>query len=172
MVIIIEGIDRVGKTTLAKRLSRKLNIPIFKKERIAGNEADDLDTTLINYGNATGLVDMWNWSGFTQDIIVDRFHWTEAVYGKIERHNSSPEFMSIVESRMELKKEKYLVILMVPTDIEWSSEQHGKDLSEHNEMFRQLFIHSKLEVYCGNYNTIDDIVAHVGNRLRMEKEYN
>ena len=168
MIIIIEGIDRVGKTTLANKLSSKLNIPVFKKDRLAGNDADDFDMVIANYGNAAGLVDMWNWNEFTQDIIVDRFHWTESVYGKCERHNNSPKYMSLIEDRMLLKKEKYLMIFMVPTDIEWSSEQHGKDLSEHNEEFRKLFVKTKLEVICGNYNTIDDIVAYVQDKLKKE----
>ena len=30
MIIIIEGIDRVGKTTLANMLSERFNIPIYK----------------------------------------------------------------------------------------------------------------------------------------------
>ena len=33
MVIIIEGIDRTGKTTLANELSKRFNIPIYKKDR-------------------------------------------------------------------------------------------------------------------------------------------
>ncbi len=38
MIIIIEGIDRVGKTTLANMLSERFSIPIYKQERIGGNE--------------------------------------------------------------------------------------------------------------------------------------
>ena len=49
MIIIIEGIDRVGKTTLANMLSERFNIPIYKQVRIGGNEIQ-LNITARNSG--------------------------------------------------------------------------------------------------------------------------
>lgn len=173
MIIIIEGIDRIGKTTLANKLSLELNIPIFKKDRICGNNAVDEKTTDYNYGNAAGLVDMWNWKGFKQDIIVDRFHWTESVYGQVDRNLSiSKYYMGLIEERMLLRKNKYLMIYMRPTSIERSSEEHGKDLSEHLKRFDELATNTQLSLIVGDYNQIDEIVKTVKEILKCQDQRN
>ena len=171
MIIIIEGIDRVGKTTLANKLSKELNIPIFKKDRIGKNDAT-YDSMVVNFGNAAGLLDMWNWSMFNADIIVDRFHWTESVYGTIERHPETRFYMGIIEKTMVLKKEKYLMIYMRPTSIERSSEEHGKDLSEHLKRFDELATNTQLNLIVGDYNQIDEIVKIVKEKLKCQDQRN
>lgn len=173
MIIIIEGIDRVGKTTLANMLSKEFNIPVFKKDRICGNEAKDEEAAAFNYGNAAGLVDMWNWIGFKQDIIVDRFHWTESVYGQVERGlNESRYYMGLIEERMLLRKNKYLMIYMRPTSIERSSEEHGKDLSEHLKRFDELATNTQLSLIVGDYNQIYKIVNNVREMVICQDQGN
>ena len=173
MIIIIEGIDRVGKTTLANMLSKEFNISVFKKDRICGNEAKDEEAAAFNYGNAAGLVDMWNWIGFKQDIIVDRFHWTESVYGQVERgSNESRYYMGLIEERMLLRKNKYLMIYMRPTSIERSSEEHGKDLSEHLKRFDELATNTQLNLIVGDYNQIYKIVNNIREMVICQDQGN
>lgn len=173
MIIIIEGIDRVGKTTLANKLSKELNIPVFKKDRICGNKSKDEEAAAFNFGNAAGLVDMWNWIGFKQDMIVDRFHWTESVYGQVDRGRQDSKFyMELVEESMVLRKERYLMIYMRPTSIERSSEEHGKDLSEHLKRFDELASNTKLSLILGDYNQIDKIVKTVKELLKCQDQTN
>lgn len=173
MIIIIEGIDRVGKTTLASKLSSELNIPVFKKDRICGNEAKDEEATAFNYGNAAGIVDMWNWKGFKQDMIVDRFHWTESVYGQVDRGSSeSKYYMVLIEERMLLRKDRYLMIYIRPTSIERSSEEHGKDLSEHLKRFDELATVTQLNLIVGDYNQIDKIVGTVKEIIKCQDQRN
>lgn len=143
MVIIIEGIDRVGKTALANMISKKYHIPIFKQERIEKGSLVALGSTgnyYENYIRARSLVEFWNSDSFTQDIIIDRFHWTEAVYSWVDRDTIIPAKLMLynddsVQKLMSKKRDKYLIIYVKPTDIEWSSQQHGKDLHRHNSMF-------------------------------------
>lgn len=173
MIIIIEGIDRVGKTTLANKLSIELGIPIFKKSRVCGNNAVDEKTTAFNYGNATGLVDLWNWKDFKQDMIVDRFHWTESVYSQVDRHlTESKYYMGLVEERMLLRKNRYLMIYMRPTSIERSSEEHGSDLSEHLKLFDELASNTKLGLITSDYNQIDTIVNIVKELMKCQDQTN
>ena len=172
MVIIIEGIDRVGKTTLANKLNKELNIPVFKKDRIGKNKDISYNSMVINFGNATGLLDMWNWIDFKQNIIVDRFHWTESVYGTIERHPDSRFYMGIIEEIMLLRKEKYLMIYMRPTSIERSSEEHGKDLSEYLKRFDELATNTQLDLIVGDYNQIDKIVEMVKEKVKCQDQEN
>lgn len=171
MIIIIEGIDRVGKTTLANKLSKELNIPVFKKDRI-GKKDTTYDSMIVNFGNASGLLDMWNWKGFKQDIIVDRFHWTESVYGSIERHPETSFYMDIIEKSMLLNKEKYLMVYMRPTSIERSSEEHGKDLSEYLKRFDELATNTQLDLIVGDYNQIDEIIKMVKEKVKCQDQEN
>lgn len=175
MVIIIEGIDRVGKTTLANKISEELNVPIYKQDRIGGNKllVDNGESNTIknyrtcniceNYMRAKTLVDFWNWPGFTQNIIMDRFHWTEAVYSLIDRGSREQyDAMKLIEKNMLQRPDNYIIIYVMPTDIKWSSRQHGKDLTKHNEEFVKLYNESKLnKCMCTLFTT--DVVL---NKIR------
>lgn len=178
MIIIIEGIDRVGKTTLANKLSERFGIPIYKQERIGGNEIQ-LNVTcrnngrlmkssnmLMNYTRARTLVDFWNWIGYNDNIIMDRFHWTEAVYSLVDRH--SPEvrtMMESIEAEMLKQKDKYLIIQVMPVDIKWSSRQHGSDLTRHQKEFDDLYNKSKMNKYRCTFYSYDMCINEVERRL-------
>ena len=178
MIIIIEGIDRVGKNTLANMLSERFGIPIYKQERIGGNEIQ-LNITvrnsgrlqkssnlLMNYTRARTLVDFWNWVGYTNNIIMDRFHWTEAVSSLVDRH--SPEvrtMMENIEAEMLKQKDKYFIIQVMPIDIKWSSRQHGSDLVRHQKEFDDLYNKSKLNKYRCTYYSYDMCINEVERRL-------
>lgn len=171
MIIIVEGIDRVGKTTLVNKLSEALDIPIIKQTRIGGNKTSAEDIVSVNYGRAAGLVDFWNNKVFNTDIILDRFFWTEAVYNKCDRHiDRSIATAKGLDDVMQIVKEKYLVILVDPTDIKWSSEKHGKDLTNHQHWFNKLFNMSGLNKLRCDFNSLDDTVNEVKKILRLEKE--
>ena len=177
MVIIIEGIDRVGKTTLANKLSEQYNIPIYKQERIGGNEIHlgisrtgnmlKESNIITNYTRARTLVDFWNWSGFTENIIMDRFHWTEAVYGLIDRGSYEPmRMMEAIERQMLEQKDKYLMIQVMPVDIKTSSRQHGSDLLMHQKEFDLLYDSSKLNKCRCSYYSFEVAIAEVDRRLK------
>lgn len=178
MVIIIEGIDRVGKTTLANMLSERFNIPIYKQERIGGNEIQlnmscrnngrlmKSSNLLMNYTRARTLVDFWNWMGYNENIIMDRFHWTEAVYGFVDRHNPEVRtMMENIEAEMLKQKDKYLIIQVMPVDIKWSSRQHGSDLTRHQKEFDDLYNKSKMNKYRCTYFSYDMCIDEVERRL-------
>lgn len=182
MVIILEGIDRVGKTTLANMLSERFNIPIYKQERIGGNEIQlnmgcrnsgrlmKSSNLLMNYTRACTLVEFWNWSGYNDNIIMDRFHWTEAVYSLVDR--KSPEVMTMmknVENEMLKQKDKYLIIQVMPVDIKWSNRQHGSDLSRHQKEFDKLYEESKMNKYRCTYYSYELAINEVERRLNNGK---
>ena len=148
MVIIIEGIDRVGKTTLANKLHKKLRIPIYKKFRTCEkvNTYSEEEKELINYGDSLGAVNFWNSDSFKGDIIVDRFHWTEYVYTKVDRDVSlSRKYLSNIEKLMSQRKEKYVIIYVKPVDVKYCSKLHGSDLTLHNDLFDNVYIKSNFE---------------------------
>lgn len=180
MIIIIEGIDRVGKTTLANKLSEQFNIPIYKQERLGGNEVQlnqirsgknlAINNMLVNYTRAKTLVDFWNWTGYNENIIMDRFHWTEAVYGLVDRGSVEPmNLMKEIENDMLKRKDKYFIIHVMPVDIKWSNRQHGSDLSRHQKEFDKLYHESKLNKYRCTYYSYDMCISEVERRLNNVK---
>lgn len=169
MIVILEGIDRVGKTTIAEELRDKLGFEIFKKERTEPKNSSFYDSksiNMINYGNALGLVDMFNWDKFDKNIVIDRFHWTEAVYSMIDRgQDSQMIFMKYVEEKMLEKKNKYLMVYVRPTDIKFSSRAHGSDLSKHLKEFEKLYENSNLPKYITTFYSKDFVVKEVKRRM-------
>ena len=169
MIIIVEGIDRVGKTTLANKLDTELGIDVLKMDRAGGNNSSTYDSAYKNFIRMMTLVEFWNWNGFDQDIVIDRFHWTEAVYSKVDRNNDKPlELMKVVENSMLLHRNKYVIVQVQPTDIERSSSEHGSDLSEHEALFDKLYEQSDLQKIRCKYGSIDKVVKKIDSYLAEE----
>lgn len=170
MIIIIEGIDRVGKTTLANKISNEFNIPILKQERIGGNNQSDNDNALINYGSIIGLINFLNNDFFKDNLIIDRFHWTEAVYSLINRNNKNPMLkIPTIETCMEKQHDKYLIIQVQPVDINWSIRQHGSDLLKHQKEFDKLYEKCKLNKYCCTFFSFDMCLKEIGRRMKNDE---
>ena len=133
MIVIVEGIDRVGKTTLCNMFAEKGfkyfkdvyfdGVPITRK--IA---SEKLRTTLE-------FLKLFK----DENIVVDRFHMTEFVYGALERNYTSSEVEFIDK---ELALLDAVLILVVPTDksdLKRASEAHGKDLKIYQATFEAFF---------------------------------
>ena len=88
MIVIVEGIDRVGKTTLCEKLKERGfillkdgGLELFtedKKEVQANASLAKIDSTLR-------FIEQMDKQGF--NVVVDRLHLTEIVYG-IKDHRS------------------------------------------------------------------------------------
>ena len=167
MIIIVEGIDRVGKTTLCNMLKKEMNIPVYKhignfsySNMDNDNETDKMLQILETLRLVNG------------DVIFDRCHFTDYVYGILERYynkkNAKKNF-SILEKKLS---EMHVVLLFVnPTNIEKSSYEHGKDLSMHQKIFQQLYKVSCIkEKYQCTYNTLNEAV--IFSRISLNKEKN
>lgn len=157
MIILIEGIDRVGKTTLAERISKDKNIAIYKhvgkfdySKMDNENETDKMLQILevARIGQAT--------------MILDRFHFTDLVYGCLERHY---DFQNALENKdtieQVLRDMRVKLIYMRPTDIKWSSERHGSDLSRHLALMDMLYEETLIQ---------DKMVSDYFNLYKAEKQ--
>lgn len=161
MIIIVEGIDRVGKTTLCEKLADATGYKIFRDDtRYFGNHENAyINTEKIN--TLQCLID----NGIVNDIILDRYHFTEFVYGAYDRGYAN-ESMRDIDERLSNRKD-VILLYVKPTDIVMSSIEHGKNLKQHNTLMKKLFIISKIGLkldLC--YNEIDDAVDIVSNIIR------
>lgn len=135
-IIIVEGIDRIGKSTLCKLLSKKYDIPIFKENPYYGwyqrQRIVEKMFTIMN------MVEQLNLS-----IIIDRFYLTEFVYGYLNRKEEIDKLLfDRIESKLNLLNTA--LILVNPENVKVSSLQHGSDLSQHEKLFTDLFWDSSI----------------------------
>lgn len=167
MVIIVEGIDRIGKSTLCNKLSGKFKIPIFRHSgtipyyKMTNEQETDKILNLIQ------LISITNSS-----VIFDRFYITDFVYGIIERnydHEKALFNFELIEFELQNLINDIHLVLMQPTDIMSSSFQHRKNLSLYNTCFKDRFIESNIKhKYEINYNQIDDLVDDLVKNINIE----
>lgn len=160
MIVIVEGIDRVGKTTLCNALSTRLNLPIYK------HNISRIDYPKMDNDNETDkmlqLIELLRMTN--SSIIFDRFHLSEYVYGTIERDYDKEHALSNFKLIDDELKFKHIVLILVqPTDVEQSSREHGLSLVKHSEAFDKLFELSDIRKLTCTYDTIDKIVEEVAN---------
>lgn len=152
MIIIVEGIDRVGKTTLVNRIQKATGFTVYHDNNVFGvNKMDNENET----DKMLKMLEVYKVG--KPGIIFDRFHWTDFVYGCLQRNYSftrALENKDLIET--ELRVLKAVIVLVKPTDIEESSLQHGSDLSRHEQLFELLFSESRLDKLSCTYDTIYD----------------
>lgn len=150
MIIIVEGIDRIGKSTLCKRISEHFGYPIFKDNFMIGTELNSNAKNVMSEKLLT-TINLLKSLGEETNIIMDRFYLTEMIYGSVERHYIN-HFTLQVEQ--EMKKLNAVMILMHPTNIKKSNEEHGKDLSAHERCFKDQYESVPFEKFQCNYDSM------------------
>lgn len=154
MIIIVEGIDRVGKSTLIEKIKNETNFHVYKDDcKFSFDKMDNDNET----DKMLKILKMYSYG--TPGVIFDRFHYTDFVYGCLERNYQFKNAL-INKDKIEsqLKVLKACLILVEPTDVEQSSMQHGSDLRRHQTLFKMLFDESKLEKFVCNYETFYDAI--------------
>lgn len=164
MIIIVEGIDRCGKTTLIDRLCKFDNSIIrFKDYNVCSKTYNDegfKDFSLGKLDTTVAMLKQLSEQGF--DVIVDRLHLTELVYGSVERNQTS--HMEIGELDNRLAEMKSLLVLVEPTDLAWSNEQAEKDQTEHYHAFKSAYINSAIEKYHTDFNHLGETIEYIFRR--------
>lgn len=96
-MIIIEGCDKCGKTTLAEELRTRLSWPVVKFSQPAGDAYAEYHTALDTH---------------LKPFIADRFHLGEAIYGPLYRMTPRPTIDAInrLEDRL-IARDALLVLL-------------------------------------------------------------
>ena len=160
MIIIVEGIDRVGKTTLVNKLKESTGFPVFK------HDGSFFDYSKMDNMNETDkMVQLLEFAKVTNkpSVIFDRFHASDFVYGSLERgYNEKEAECNFNRIEFAMQGLQVAFVLVNPTDIEWSSKQHGKDLKLHQASFRSIFEKSKIQYkYECTFLTIDETVEKI-----------
>lgn len=164
-IIIVEGIDRVGKTTLISKLQNELKLKcnkdvvvfkdVYEAEMFGGWTiySRDISTekllSTFNFLKSVESLDLI--------VILDRFHLSEYVYGKVNRGYVNNTMFKVDDLLSNMSTD---LILVTPTDITKSSEEHGCDLTENEKEYKQFFDKTKIKnKYMCTYCTMDDIIT-------------
>lgn len=164
MVIIVEGIDRVGKSTLCKQLSSKFNIPIY--QHVGERNLDDI----VSKTETEKILQILEICRLTNAFIIfDRLQFTECVYGVVQRNYEEKEAMGNFEKTDEFVINNLadaILILVSPTDIDRSSEEHGRDLSKHDKVFNSLYKKSAIKnKFNCTYETLQEAIDFVSEKI-------
>ena len=178
MIVIVEGIDRVGKTTLVNKIKESCNVKSFidsyMKFSYLNIEAiqvasvkGDRNNIVANTEKINSLINFFEqFSDKIGNILLDRFHLSEFVYGLVDRKYYSLEaFYSLDERLANLGA---LIIYVEPKDVNWSSEQHGSSLANHLNFFEYAIKNSSCEVIRCNFDTLDEVVLKVKERMEND----
>lgn len=165
MIIVIDSIDRVGKTTLANKLAEK-GYKIYKhseKGKKYSEMTDDGETS-------TMLAMLSLYKLYPENkIIFDRFHMSNTAYGILNRDydeiKAYENFKKIDDVLSELNA---ILIMVAPVDLDRSNREHGKDQTDCLGLMNDLFIKSNIKrKILTNYNELDKAVEAV---LKIEGE--
>ena len=180
MVIIIEGLDRTGKTTLANELSKRFNIPIYKKDReeLGATFEDD---EYINLGDSLATIKLFNSELFKgRHVILDRFHWSEYVFNMVDRCGSlCTMYLNAVYDEMAKNPSNYVIIHMRPVSIARcaAEDEDGRSVerfAKYYEFFDAVHnfndeYYPQIKTYNSFYGGIDKTCDMIGDLIKMEE---
>jgi thymidylate kinase len=158
-IIIVEGIDRVGKTTLVNKIVNNSNYKKFKPLNNTKNRTKEIETEKI-FATLSTLKLLKN-----DYIIFDRFHISEFVYGYVERGYVNKDCGKVDKILGGLNS---LLIYVEPVNISQSIKEHGKDLREHEKLFLTIYKNSKMQKMICNYNNLSEVAEKIINLSEEE----
>lgn len=162
MIVIVEGIDRVGKSTLVNKL---VDIGFNKIDaKLTYDGCDNRVAQIVHSNRMLAQIELLKY--VHEDIVIDRFHLSQIVYGILERNEFDENMLDIDKRLSELDA---YIVFVEPTDIVSSSEQHGKRLHAHQSLFDFCKYITKIPVLQADYDSLDSIVDMIrrnknGNR--------
>lgn len=159
MIVVVEGIDRVGKTTLAKKLE-DAGFVYLKDEFLipSSNVSNFAEYSIGKCDSFVKVAKELDAKG--KHVVIDRLHLTEAVYGKIDRLGNV-SFSGVFSIDMTLANLGAYLVYLKPTDISFCNEQHGSDLSEKSKLFDYFYDMSSMKKIQITHESMDWLFERV-----------
>jgi thymidylate kinase/ribosomal protein L40E len=122
-VVIFEGADLVGKSTLAKRVASMLSIPYYKGQGPSNVRISMKDTARLEIMQMVDLLKQCNF-----DICCDRNYLSEYVYGKVFKREIDKDFL-LKYAHKEFQKLGAVVVIVDAADstLESRYRERGDD---------------------------------------------
>ena len=159
MIVLVEGIDRVGKTSLARRLEASGFIYLKDEFVLGSNFVENFDDYSVGKCDSfVALVKQFDREG--KDIVIDRLHITELVYGNELRkglvNESACWYLDMVLANLGA----YLVHVK-PSDIDLSNKLSGEVQNKRASMFDFYIKMSSMTKIETTYENIENTVQYL-----------
>ena len=152
MIVVVEGIDRVGKTTLVNKLVKAGFIKL-KDEFIINEFVEKFDDYSI--GKCESFVQAAkNLEEQGHNVVIDRLHLTEYVYGTIRNRGVNEQAVWAID--MILTNLNALLCYVRPSNIEISNNEAGLNQEKYDEMFEFATKLSSIRSVVTDYNHLDE----------------
>lgn len=166
MLIIVEGIDRVGKTTLCEMLSKSFGIKIFKHDSKLFN-LDKMDND-NETDKAIKIYEICKLLNGT--LLLDRSYWSDFVYGVLERNYCISNALENLKKIESIYKDEAVIIYVRPVDLKLSSKLHGADLTKYNDLFESVRKGTKCKVIDCTYESLEKVIVELESILGDKNE--
>lgn len=152
MIVVVEGIDRVGKTTLVNKLVKAGFIKL-KDEFIINEFVEKFDDYSI--GKCESFVQAAkNLEEQGHNVVIDRLHLTEYVYGTIRNRGVNEQAVWAMD--MILTNLNAILCYVRPSNIEISNNEAGLNQEKYDEMFEFATKLSSIRSVVTDYNHLDE----------------
>ena len=150
MIVVVEGIDRVGKTTLVNKLV-KAGFINLKDEFIINEFVEKFDDYSI--GKCESFVQAAkNLEEQGHNVVIDRLHLTEYVYGTIRNRGVNEQAVWAMD--MILTNLDAILCYVRPSNIEISNNEAGINQEKYDEMFEFATKLSSIRRVVTDYNNL------------------
>ena len=163
MIVVVEGIDRVGKTTLVKKLVKAGFIDLKDEFLIDPLNIENFpDYSVGKCESFVAIAKKLHNEG--KNVVIDRLHLTEIVYGKDKRGETNLQGCLAVD--LELSNLGSCLCLVTPSDIELSNALAEEEQDARSDMFNFYYKLSSMKKVACDFTTIDqtaDYLIHLAN---------
>lgn len=158
-IIVVEGIDRVGKTTIANMIRDNMDVEphlkfsLFKHDEsfISYNQMDS-DNEADKMSQLLTIADT-----FGNNVIFDRFHLSDFVYGVVNRgYKFSKAYSNMQSIDIMLSEMRSILVYVMPVDLKRSSNEHGSSLEMHHRLMEAAFEDSFMNKIAVDYSVVED----------------
>ena len=158
MIVVVEGIDRVGKTTLVKKLVQAGFIDL-KDEFVLKHPffTNFSDYSLGKCDSFVAIAKKLNDEG--KNVVIDRLHITEIVYGKTLRQETRLDGCMGLD--MVLANMGAMLCYIRPADIKLSNELAGEDQTKRSDLFDHYVKLSSMRKIVCDYDSIDEMADFI-----------
>jgi dCMP deaminase len=110
MLFILDEVDQGGKTTLAKGLSRELNIPYIKLKNIKIDENIKIDdnVSIATHSQIETIIQLHE-QGIIKDAILDRLYISEFVFSNLFERDYDNAYLFNIEERLKKSNDVILI---------------------------------------------------------------
>jgi thymidylate kinase len=163
-IIIMEGTDKSGKTTISKALSSRIGIPRFKVQRDNYNWSPEMNLKYLT----EGITQFLEQSG--SSIILDRWHPSDFVYDRLFKRQSDDIKIMDIDGRLAKLDALLVVCYKTPehyeVDLEDADFVNPSMYDEMNDLYKEFISKTKCKVL--HLNTSDrDIEEQLSKIIKL-----